>query len=336
MATSAVARDVVFALRRKIAKIEGTLAERLAPPSDGQSSAGQPVAGLLVRRNGLASARDFFLPTGVERLDEILGGGLPKAALTEIHGTETRNAGAAAGLTLCLVSHMLRERSRPQDLVLWVGTAEIFREAGFPHAPGLDRLFGLAPGQLLFAEAPKPADALWIAEEAARIDELAAVIVELRGNPRELDLTATRRLHRRAQDAGRPVFLLRHSAVPEPTAAPVRLVAAPAPAVLRRTVLGPLAGSIGPPAFAVEIGKSRTALPGSFILEWNPDARTLEPRRDAVPENRVAVVPPSRGRTHPQAAAGAVLAFRNAAEPAAGDQPPGEQHPAHRRARRAG
>lgn len=335
MATSAVARDVVFALRQKIAKIEGTLTERLAPPSDGQSSAGQPAACLLVRRNGLASARDFFLPTGVERLDEILGGGLPKAALTEIHAAETRNAGAAAGLALCFVSRMLKERSRPQDLVLWVGTSEIFREAGLPYAPGLSRFFGIPAESLLLAEAPKPADVLWIAEEAARIEEIATIVVEMRGNPRGVDLTATRRLHRRAQDSGRPVFLLRQSAEPEPTAAPVRLVAAPASATLRQTLLGPLAGSIAAPAFAVEIGKSRTALPGSFILEWNPDARTLAERRDT-PENRVAVATPSRGRTRTQAAAGTILAFKPATGEAAGDQPSREQHPAHRRPRRAG
>nr|WMC96882.1 hypothetical protein RAR13_26645 [Aminobacter aminovorans] len=328
MATSAVARDVVFALRQKIAKIEGTLAERLVSPADGQ-----PVAGLLVRRNGQASARDFFLPTGVERLDEVLGGGLPKAALTEIHGSETRNAGAAAGLALSLVSGMLKQRSRSSDLVLWVGTTEMFREAGLPYAPGLASFFGIPAESLLLAEAPKAADVLWIAEEAARIEEIAAVVVELRGNPRIVDLTATRRLHRRAQDSGRPVLLLRQSAEPEPTAAPVRLVVSPAPATLRQTLLGPLAGSIAAPAFAVEIGKSRTALPGSFILEWNLDARTLAERS---PENRIAVVSPSRGRTHPPAQAGAVLAFKPAAVEAAGDQPPREQHPAHCRPRRTG
>lgn len=330
MATSAVARDVVFALRQKIAKIEGTLPELLVSPSDSPAP-----SGVLVRRNGVASARDFLLPTGVERLDEALGGGLPKAALTEIHGTQTRNAGAAAGLALCLVSLMLKACRKPGALVLWIGTAEIFREAGLPYAGGVDWLFGLAPDRLLIAEAPKPTDALWIAEEATGIDEIATVIVELRGNPRGLDLTATRRLHRRAQEAGRPVLLLRQSAEPEPTAAPVRLIASPAPASLRRTIAGPLAGSIGPPAVTVEIGKSRAALAGKFILEWNPNAHTFEERRDS-PENRVAVVSPSRGRADPAAAAGTVLAFRSAAEPAPGDQPSREQRPAHRRPRRAG
>lgn len=330
MATSAVARDVVFALRRKIAKIEGTLPELLAAPSGNV-----PPAGLLVRRNGVASARGLFLPTGIQELDETLGGGLPKAALTEIHGGATRDAGAVTGFALCLASLISKHNARP-GLVLWVGTAEIFREAGLPYAPGLAGQFGLAPGQLLLAEAPKPADVLWISEEATRIDEFATVIIELRGNPRGLDLTATRRLHRRAQEAGRPVLLLRHAAETEPTAAPTRFIAAPAPAGLRRTVAGPLAQSIGPPGFAIEIGKSRTTLPGKFILEWNTDARTLEHRRGELPEDRVAVVSPSRGRADPAATAGAVLAFRPAAGPAAGDQPSREQHPAHRRPRRTG
>ena len=110
---------------------------------------------------------------------------------------------------------------------------------------GLARDFGIAPEALLFSEAPKLADALWIAEEAARLSALAAVIIELRGNPDRLDLTATRRLHRRAEQAGRPVLLIRQAAQAEPTAAPVRFVVAAAPAAPRATLAGPLAGSIG-------------------------------------------------------------------------------------------
>ena len=108
---------------------------------------------------------------------------------------------------------------------------------------------------------------------------LAAVILEIRGSPQRLDLTATRRLHARAQSAGRPVFLLRQAAEAEPTAAPVRLIVSSAPAAPRRTIAGPLAGSIGRPAFTVSIGKSRTALPGQFTLEWNPDEHAFEERR---------------------------------------------------------
>ena len=346
MAITAVARETVFALRRQIAKIEGTLPERLEAPVGERSRAGADgdvgapdldlAPDVTIIRRGLAAALpDAFLPTGVERLDAALSGGLPKAALSEIHGLETRNAGAVAGFVLSLVSLILRGQNLP---VLWIGTSEIFREAGFPYARGLQGLFGIAPEQLLFSEAAKLTDALWVAEEAAKMTALAAIILEVRGSPQRLDLTATRRLHARAQTAGRPVFLLRQAGEAEPTAAPVRLIVSAAPAASRRTIAGPLAGSIGRPAFTVSIGKSRTALPGQFTLEWNPDEHAFEERGTKDP---VAVVPISARRAHPAPAPGAVLAFPAVATPAttsptACDQPSRHERPTHRRPRRAG
>jgi protein ImuA len=228
MATDAVARATVCALRHQIAKIEGRLPEALAVPADAT-----------VLRRGAASRLGDCLPTGVESLDGVLGGGLPNAALTEIHAAETRDSGLSAGFALALAALAGKEaRDRP---LLWIGTAEIFREAGVPYAAGLAGGFGIAAKDLLFAEVQGLADALWVAEEAAKLDALSAVILELRGNPQKLDLTATRRLHRRAEMAGRPVLLLRQSAHAEPTAAPVRLVVSPAPAARCATLAGPLA-----------------------------------------------------------------------------------------------
>lgn len=347
MAISAVARETVFALRRQIAKIEGTLPERLQAPAGAPLDADAspdltPDADVTIVRRGLAAALpDAFLPIGVERLDAALSGGLPKAALSEIHGLETRDAGAVAGFALSLISLILKQA---QGLpILWIGTSEIFREAGFPYARGLQASFGIEPKQLLFSEAPKLVDALWVAEEAARMTALAAIILEIRGNPQRLDLTATRRLHARAQSAGRPVFLLRQAAEPEPTAAPVRLIVASAPAVPRATIAGPLAGSIGRPAFTITIGKSRTALPGQFTLEWNPDERAFDERRgeERRAKNPVPVVSLPRGRKDPAAAPGAVLAFpaprsSDAVASATGDQPPPGQRAAHFGPRRAG
>ncbi|RWM32660.1 hypothetical protein [Mesorhizobium sp.] len=346
MAMSAVARDTVFALRRQIAKIEGTLPERLevpAPSAPVDVARSDITPEITIVRRGLAVASpDAFLRTGIEHLDTALGGGLPKAALSEIHGLETRDAGAVAGFALSLASLILREK---QGLpILWVGTAEIFREAGFPYASGLHALFGIEPEQLLFSEAPKLLDALWIAEEAARMTAFAAVMLEIRGSPRLLDLTATRRLHARAQNAGRPVLLLRQAGEAEPTAAPVRLIVSAASAASRETVAGPLAGSIGRPAFTVDIGKSRTALPGQFTLEWNPDEHAFEERRrgeERRPQeeratNPVAVVSASARGADPAPASGAVLAFPAPGSPASGDQPSRQQHPAHRGPRRTG
>ncbi|PLP56883.1 hypothetical protein CYK37_24115 [Mesorhizobium loti] len=336
MAINAVARDTVFALRRQIAKIEGTLSERLEAP------AGLDADRMLVRRSGVAESHGL-LATGADHFDAALNGGLPRAALTEFHGAETRDAGIVAGFALALAGLLLKTAETPAP-VLWVGTAEIFREAGFPYARGLETGFGIAPENLLYAEAPKVTDALWIAEEAAGLTALSAVVLELRGNPDRLDLTATRRLHRRAQAAGRPVFLLRQAALAEPTAAPVRLVVAPAPATLRNTMAGPLEGTIGRQGIAVAISKSRAAQPGQFTLEWNPDERTFLDRKHAGAthqqpwdiqkraEDPVAVVPLPSSGTDPAAAARPVLAFPPRQPPPIGDQPSRPQRPAHRRA----
>ncbi|MGB3832157.1 MAG: hypothetical protein WA975_09860, partial [Mesorhizobium sp.] len=65
MASSVVAREAVLALRREIARIEGTLPERLETPAD------------------VLARPDAWLSTGAARLDALLGGGLARAALTE-------------------------------------------------------------------------------------------------------------------------------------------------------------------------------------------------------------------------------------------------------------
>ncbi len=123
MAITAVARDTVFALRRQIAKIEGTLPERLEAPAATPVDA-RATTLTLVRRGLAVAPDDAFLRTGIERLDAALGGGLPKAALSEIHGTETRDAGVVAGLALSLAGLVLRQ-GRPLP-VLWIGTCDIF------------------------------------------------------------------------------------------------------------------------------------------------------------------------------------------------------------------
>ena len=320
MAPSAVARETIASLRHQIAKIEGRLAERLDGRIEGQAEDID-----LIRHGGVPSGN--FLATGAERFDAALGGGLPGAGLTEIHAAGTRDASAAAAFVLALVRLSLERTNAP---VLWVGMAESFREAGYPYPPGILFLYGIDSSRLLVAQAERLTDALWIAEQAAALDGFCAVLLETRGNSAHLDLTATRRLHHRARDAGHPLFLLRQTAEPEPTAAPFRLILRSAPAGLRHILGKPLARSIGPPAFQVEISKNRTAPPARFILEWNDHARALQER---AAENPVPVVPAPQYGTPAQAAAGTLLAFPPPArQAAAGHQPPGKQHPAHRRA----
>lgn len=325
MATVAVARKSVLSLRREIARIEGRLVETLGEPSPGDA---------MVLRRGMAGSAVGLLATGAASFDAAVRGGIPEAALTEIHAAETRDAGLSSGFALALAARLAeprrQESTRP---LLWIGTVEIFREAGFPYAPGLTLQFGFMPDSLLFAQAAKLSDALWIAEEAMGLTALSAVILELRGNPPGLDLTATRRLHRRAAAAGRPLFLLRQGAKPQPTAAPLRLVVAPAPAARRATLAGPFAGSLGPPGFSVSIDKGRTAAPGPHLLEWNSDEFAFQEPRPAHPR---PLVPLSADGTHLAPAPGAVLAFAaKPPAPAAGREPPGRRRQPGAGSRRA-
>lgn len=321
MARPAVAQDIVCALRHKIAKIEGVLPERLVTP-------GATVAETIVARHA-GRPEATVIATGAHDFDTAVGGGLPAAGLTEIHSAASRDAGAAAGFALGLAS-LLPEK---QASLLWIGSSEIFREAGRPYAPGLAARFGLAAERLLLCEVDKLADALWVAEGAAGLPAFAAVLLELRGDLQRLDLTATRRLHRRALNGRHPLLLIREAAAPVPTAAPLRLIVSPAPALPRRTLAGPLHGSIGPPAFQVTLSKSRTAIPTAFTLEWNDDIAAFQ---DGLPSSDTGlVVSVPVGGARAEAAPRAVVAFP-AGNTTAGVQPKGKQHAAYRGLRHAG
>jgi protein ImuA len=332
-------RDVVSALRHTIASIEGRPACRLDAPGE---AAGERDDVMVRRSAGVAGVESAGTPggrllTGAGGFDAALGGGLPLGGLTEIHTAETRDAGSAAGFALALCARLPKDVAGP---VLWIGTREVFHEAGLPYAIGIASLFGLAPERLLVACGQRAEDALWIAGEAAGLPDLAAVVLELRGAPRALDLTATRRLHRRAQLAGRPVLFLRPAGAAQPTAAPVRLVAAPAAAAARETVAGPLPGTLGRPAFSIAIAKSRQTPAHAFTLEWDRhELRFREPvsRGDTRAKDPGGVASQPRRPAGAAAAAGVLLAFDGSSglAAAAGGEPAGGQRAAHRRARSA-
>jgi protein ImuA len=312
MAKPALAQETFFALRHAIARIEGRLPERLETPQTGDLRLRLPVS-----------------PTGVERFDAALGGGLPQAGLVELHGQAVRDGGAVSGFALAL-ARLTAMRQKQRAPLLWIATTEMISETGRPYAPGLAGRFGLSPQDLIFAEAAKLTDVLWLAEEAANAGVFSSILVELRGSPAALDLTATRRLHRRTLIAGHPLFLLRQSGTAQPTAAPLRLLVRAGPATRRRTIAGPLTGSIGPPAFHVSIDKSRAALAAtSLMLEWTHDAFCEQ----AAPAYPRALVPAPAGGARLAPALRPVVAFPYARDAAAiAVQQPREQHAARRSA----
>src|SRR5262245_51486776 len=101
MAALATAQAELSRLRRDIARIEGRLADedRLSeavlprPEADAVAVASQGRGKSLGR-----------LSLGITSLDDVLGGGLPLGALTEIRAGQSRDGGAASGFALALAA----------------------------------------------------------------------------------------------------------------------------------------------------------------------------------------------------------------------------------------
>lgn len=203
-------------------------------------------------------ARRDVLPLGHGPADAALGGGLRRGALHEVVPAAQGDTSAAAGFALGLAARFGAAR-RPW---FWVRQDMAALEAGEPYGPGLAG-FGLDPARLTIVAAADAQDALRAGEEALRCRALAAVILEPWGDPKVLDLTASRRLVLAAEASGVPALLLRGGASGAPLAASTRWRIAAAVSAAPAG-LGP-----GRPVVEAVLEKSRTGRVGSWTLEWN-------------------------------------------------------------------
>jgi protein ImuA len=196
------------------------------------------------------------IPLGVPAIDDALGGGLARAALHEIAAARESAIAAATGFAL-----MLASRAGDARAVLWIAEDMGLVENGAPYGPGLDE-FDLAPERLVTVAAPKSRDVLWAMEEALRCRAVGAVVGEIRGTDRGIDLRASRRLALAAGRSEACAFLLRTAPGPEASAAATRWVAAAAPS--GTSIAGP-----GPPQMSVHLTRNRRGPVGSWMLEWH-------------------------------------------------------------------
>lgn len=243
-----------------------------------------------------------LLPFGVSRLDRMLSGGLRRDALHEIRGGTTRDSGAAAGFAIAILARLARADHRP---FLLVAEAGALGEAGHPYGPGLDR-FGIDPRRLVLVKTRRASETLWVFEEALRCRGVGAVLAEIRGHPRELDLTASRRLALRTRDSEVMGLLLRQAGAAEPGAAATRWHVAPRPA----STLDDFTLGIGRPSWRLALERNRAGPTGIFDLEWNHDSRAFAPARS--PALSLSRASASADRPDPPAAAGTTMAYRRA------------------------
>jgi protein ImuA len=194
------------------------------------------------------------------------GFSLAARALHEFYG-----GAEADGMSLAALALMLGA-DRGKKAMLWVRHEALASETGTPHPAGLVEL-GFDPTFLLLVRARDVSSALQAGLEGARCKALGAVIIEIRGEARVYDLTASRRLALAAKSSGVPVFLLRIGAMVVASAAETRWLARSASS---RALA---AKAPGHPAFHLTLLRARNGQEGlQHHLEWNRDAQRLESR----------------------------------------------------------
>lgn len=273
---ASMAKDTFAHLRQQIARIEANVAVRkdasstVAPPVPGmatvdiaRSSPGRSGSQFTSRRTSAA------IPFGIPKLDAVLGGGLHRAALHEMRTEESRNAAAVTGFAVALLARLALEDTRP---FLWIVDQSVGRETGLPYGLGL-HAFGMDPARLVIVRVKRPIDALWAFEEGLRCAGIYAVVTELSGNPRSLDLTASRRLALRAAETGITGLLLRPSAHSEPGAASTRWQVSPLPSAFDAEY----PEGIGRSAWRLALERNRHGITGTFDVEWNHEQCSFAP-----------------------------------------------------------
>jgi protein ImuA len=229
----------------------------------------------------LGESRSFArTPLGHGAADAVLRGGLACGALHEVFPGDA--SAAASGFTLGLA-----QRVRGHKRLLWVRQDFAALEHAEISPTGLAEL-GVDPARVLLLRAANAEDALRAGADALNCAALGAVIVEIPGNPKVLDLVASRRFALGAQAKGVTVFLLRPAAEPEPGAAETRWRI--------RSLPSRDHDDWGAPRFDVELTRNRHGELGRWAMEWCCDERAFNPAADS---RAVAAAP--AGRTLAQA-----------------------------------
>ena len=198
--------------------------------------------------------------TGSHAMDAALGGGLVRGALHEVfaEGMAHEPSAAAFAITLAL-------RASGAKPIVWVRQDFVGLEMGEIYAPGLAEL-GLSPERLILVRARDGPAVLRAGEEAARCPPLGAVLIEPWGNPKTLDLVATRRLALAAARSNLPLFMVRAGGTPTPSAAASRWSVRSAPSRPME------ADAPGHPCFIADLLRDRAGAAGrGWTVEWNRD-----------------------------------------------------------------
>jgi len=224
--------------------------------------------------------------------DALLRGGLATSAVHEVFA-EGHQGAAATGFVAGIAGRLSSRKP-----LVWVRQDFAEVESGALSMSGLIEL-GLDPRCLVTVRAADVESALRSTADALACDALGAVVLEVFGDPRQLDLVASRKLTLAAQASGVTALLLRVGAAPVASTAETRWIvrAAHSPPALPSMPAAPW-NAWGAPLFDAELQRNRHGPVGRWIMEWKCD-ECLFSEPAAYPQP-VAATPAHR--PHPAAA----------------------------------
>ena len=201
---------------------------------------------------------------------------LAQAGLHEFYAGSEADGAATSGVILALAS----QSAGP---ILWVRQAFLNGEAGTPYPQGLME-FGIDPARIILIQPKDAPSVLQAGLEGARAPALAAVLMELWGEVKALDLTASRRLALAARATGTRLLMGRVAAQPCPSAAETRWDVR----VAQSRALA--ANAPGPATVALRLLRHRGGREADvWQWEWNRDRTCFDPRH--MPEGSARATP---------------------------------------------
>ena len=208
------------------------------------------------------AARNAPWRTGLSVLDRHLPAqGLQRAGLHDVSPLAPGDQPAAMGFALALALCRLDDGQERRPL-LWCRLAAQEREYGRLYGHGLERL-GLPRQRFVTVSLRKPADLLWVMEEALKSGALAAIIAD--ADAAHADLTVTRRLSLAAAAGKSAAILTFARAGASATASHTRWLAGAGPSASPPDdVLAP-----GPACWRIELTRARGGRPGAWTVEWH-------------------------------------------------------------------
>ena len=208
------------------------------------------------------------IPLGHGAVDLCLKGGLERGVLHEVFAAIGHEA-AATGFTAGLAARVAMGKR-----LLWIRQDFSALEFGELSATGFLE-FGLDPSRLLLLCVADAADGLRAANDALSCAALGAVVIEIPGKPKILDLMASRRLTLACAQKAVTAFLLRFGAQPEASTTETRWL-------VRAAFLPPKEENWGHPVFEADLVRNRHGRTGQWVMEWNcDDGLFKEPTADS-------------------------------------------------------